>query len=398
MSRRNQCPPQPHDLLLAAAARLDDPGGERLAQAVRADIDWEKLARAATRHRVMPLLCRRLKELGDPRIPRAWLAGLWRGYLRNEAVLVQRVRALLPLLRQLAHSGVPIVVFKGPFLAQLYGGPGMRQYADLDLLVRPHDFERTVAAARDHGMRPAFEPTPRQMRELVKYHGELPFRGGKGEIDLDLHCRLVEHAVSPGFANHDWLSTSRPFDLEGCTVASLGPAENLLVSCFHGVKHGWPMIASAVDVAMVLRGEGDTLDWDTVAALATRTGMQGFLRQGLAVAHEMTGVAIPPGAQGSRRAARRTADRLRRQVGTDLTMLRTASGLLGGLSSMGSRLHYILERLFRPAENDWLSLRLPDRFYFLYFIVRPFRLVATRLLVDRARLRPARGRGHAVRK
>ncbi len=398
MSRRKQRSPQPHDELLAAAVRLDDSGGARLAHAIRADIDWEKLARAATRHRVMPLLCRRLKKLGDSRVPRAWLAGLWQSYLHNEAVVVQRGRALLPLLQQLVHSGIPVVVFKGPVLAQQYGGPGMRQYADLDLLVHPRDFERTVAAARDHGMRPTFDPTPRQMRERVKCHGELPFRGGKGELDLDLHCRLVEHAVSPTFASHDWLSTSRPFDLEGCPVASLGPAENLLLTCFHGVKHGWPTIGSAVDVTMVLRGEGDELDWQTVTDLAVRTGMDGFLHQGLSVAREVTGVDVPEGGRLDPGTARRTADRLRQTVGTDLSMVQTATGLLGGLSTARARLHYVLERLFRPAENDWLSLRLPDRLYSLYCILRPFRLVATRLLVDRVRLRPARKRGQAVRK
>ncbi|MBD3241360.1 MAG: hypothetical protein GF331_12290 [Chitinivibrionales bacterium] len=397
MSRMSRRTTDPIDELLIAAVRMDDPAGAHLSHALEAAVDWDKLTARAVRHRVMPLLCRRLKALGDSRVPRTWLAGLWRSYLYNEASVLRRIRALLPLFEALRTRDVPIVVFKGPALAQLYGGTGMRQYDDLDVLVRPRDFEHAVALVREHGFRPTFDPSPRQLRELIDYHGELPFRGASGSLSLDLHCRLVEHAVSPRFAAHDWLATSRPFDLEGALVRALGPAETLLMSCFHGVKHGWPTISSAVDVAMVMEAEGEKLEWASVVGLAAKTGMQGFLREGLLVAHTVTGVALPDLSLGSQEAARRTADRLPAEPGTDLSMLQTATGLLGALPSTQARLHYVFERLFRPAVNDWLSLRLPDRLYPLYAVLRPFRLATTRVLVDTARYRPASGRRQAAR-
>src|SRR6266508_4126742 len=95
------------------------------------DLDWPKFVAAAARHRIIPLVYRRLRGIAE-------LRGRMAAVVQRNAVLAAETAKLAQIL--------PCIAFKGAVSAvQIYGDPDLREYGDIDLLIA----ERDRAAARD---------------------------------------------------------------------------------------------------------------------------------------------------------------------------------------------------------------------------------------------------------
>src|SRR5437660_933015 len=114
--------------------------------------DPEKAARllaAARRHGLQPLLHRALlaaeARLPAPRLPALQWAELQQ-YVRQDAMRNLRLSGeVARLARLLQRDGITAVPYKGPAMAAaLWGSPGVRQCADIDLLVLPEEVERAA--------------------------------------------------------------------------------------------------------------------------------------------------------------------------------------------------------------------------------------------------------------
>ena len=131
-----------HEELLLACARLDADRAARVAAIAAArEVDWDALVRLARPHGMLPLVADALGEAGvAPPAVRAALERALRDNLRRNVFLTAELFKLLALLEA---RGVPAVPYKGPALAALlYGNVGLRQFGDLDVLVRARDLGR----------------------------------------------------------------------------------------------------------------------------------------------------------------------------------------------------------------------------------------------------------------
>src|SRR5207245_8281909 len=102
-------------------------------------------------------------------------------------------RGLLELAPEFERAGVEFLVLKGPAVAHtVYPDPSWRYFADLDLLVRPQDWQRAcgllvgLGFQRDHP-----EPCP---GFVERFGGAPAFRRSSGGGEVDLHRTL---AVGP---------------------------------------------------------------------------------------------------------------------------------------------------------------------------------------------------------
>ena len=150
----------PETCLLLHCGRADvEP--ERAAQVralVDAGLDWDRVLALAARHGLRALLHRHLTRLAPDGIPAAPLAVLRDYAQKNSAFGLLFTGELLRLLAALDADGVEAVPFKGPALAQaLYGHLALRQFCDLDILVREADVWRASRSSK----RTASSPTPR---------------------------------------------------------------------------------------------------------------------------------------------------------------------------------------------------------------------------------------------
>jgi hypothetical protein len=163
---------------------------------VWSELEWF-LARAATvLQGVTPLLAERLRWSGPPG---------WREFLdqqrRHTALRHRRIETLLAHIdTEAARVGIGVVGLKGTALHRLglYTG-GDRPMADIDLLARTADLERTRRLLATLGYRErcaiwkhwVFEPAQRD----GALHSEIGDGFGEhadGLIKIELHCRVIE--------------------------------------------------------------------------------------------------------------------------------------------------------------------------------------------------------------
>ena len=153
---------------------------------------WAMFKQVARVHGIAPLLHECLSGaswLNDPL--RNWLAGQH----QHNAQRIERMQAeLTELLALFARHNLPVMPLKGSILAvEYYPAPGLRPMADLDLLIRPHEFDRAAALLAQLGYRQEVahwkhtEFCKPDNRRVISKKSEHPDNPRK--LELHLHCR-----------------------------------------------------------------------------------------------------------------------------------------------------------------------------------------------------------------
>jgi hypothetical protein len=238
-------------------------------------MDWPFLLRTAHQHGVMPLLYRSLSTACPEAVPQTVLAQLRARFQTNARRNVLLTKELLKLLNLLEAQRIPTLCLKGPALAaSAYGSLSLRQFGDLDILVRQRD-------------------VPRETAYLQIYH-HYPLVSRDGRVAVELHWRIVSRQCSFSLdPERLWERTER-VSLAGTTVRQLSPEDLLLILCVHASKpwHRWGRLAWICDVAELIRVyEG--LNWGQVMAQASRLGSERRLLLGLRLSRDLLGTVLP---------------------------------------------------------------------------------------------------------
>jgi len=201
----------------------------------------------------------------------------------------RQLHAVVPLLDALERAGIEAVVLKGlALIARFYRDPGLRPMADVDVLVRPADVERTGALAVDLGWRPRYPVTLAFRR--VKHAA--PFHHPTAGIACDIHWRVFEEATAAAL-DDAFRAAAESVTFQGTEVRVLAPTDQLLHVCGHAGR--WdpvPPIRWAADAAAILR-EGP-IDWPRLVLHTTERRFVLRMRHMIAYLREELGIAIPP--------------------------------------------------------------------------------------------------------
>jgi hypothetical protein len=289
---------------------------------------------------------------------------------------------LLRVLDRLAAGGIQAIPFKGPLLAwQLYGSCALRQFSDLDCLIRRGDVRLAAEILCGLGYR-APACTPAQAQALFG-HGCTLVLSREGGVWLELHWAVTGAAFPVDLEYDQMWERVQPVVFQGRSVLCLAPEDLLTVLCIHGAKHAWGRLRWVADVAELLRREPG-LNWDALIRRAERSGHRRILRWGLAVAGALLDAPLPESvrqwigcdpAVGSLARAAEAAlfDPTHPACRTVALSLRAREGwrakamlLRGAAVAVG------------PA--DWQAVSLPDRLFWLYYAIRPVRLLGRHLL------------------
>lgn len=162
---------------------------------------------------------------------------------------------------QLRAAGLEPVLGKGWAAARLYPETGLRPYGDIDLYVPA-------------GHHPA---------------AAMALRGvGKPPLPVDLHRGFADLEDRDPSA---LLARSRLVDLAGFPVRIFSPEDHLRLLALHGLRHGLARPVWLCDVAAVLEGGENDLDWDYLL-LGSRRRMEAVLCT-LGLARRLLGARLP---------------------------------------------------------------------------------------------------------
>jgi hypothetical protein len=202
------------------------------------DLDWASLLRIAHRHGVVPLLFWHLSKTSPEGVPTTVLDRLRADFHANNLRNLSLTRELLKLLSMFEAQGISAIPYKGPALAAFtYGNLALRQFIDLDILVRKHDVSRAKDLLVSAGYRPEDQMTHAQEAALLQYKHERLFRHVADGSMVELHWGIIDRQFSfPLDPEHlwgrlDWVP------LGSSTVTTLSPEDLHLILCVHGSVH-----------------------------------------------------------------------------------------------------------------------------------------------------------------
>ncbi len=362
-------------LLLECVKPSND--AQRLAELLRGPLNWPSLISFAEDHGVLGLAAARLLDRHESAIPpdsRESLRALRRSHTLYTMNLIAE---MFRLFDSFAASGVEALVIKGPVLsARCYGDPGLRQYGDLDLIVRDSD----ILSVTELMIRLGYEPSvPLTAIQAKKIPGEYVFRQSTTKLLVEFHTeRTFRYHPRPLPLENIFKRQTR-VSIDSNEIPALAPEDELVLICIHGAKHFWEHLSYVADVAAFVSNQA--LDWARVQSAAQEVAGERMLYVGLRVAADTLGVSLPEGVATHVR----SDPAVGRLAGQIMRWLPAAGSAPPGIFKRGTfrmRMRggvfsgpaYLLRLSLSPTEEDWVQGAEHKRHWFLDALGRPFRL------------------------
>lgn len=238
--------------------------------------------------------------------------------------------------RAAAARGISLLTFKGCALAfGLYPRAGQRAFGDIDLAVRPGDWQATVDMLQEMG--------------FVLSYGCLFTRQG---ITVDLHRHpLHQLARLVGPRCQEWWESAVPLSERTGPVLRLAHQHEFVLGLFHSAKHSFARSGWVVDLALLAQHVDPSLLCEVVVRYRT-TRQLAFAAECLEV---WFGQSLPQPLDAL--ASRRWNVAERRFMG--LVLQRKAPDFLGMLTPLASApslragLEYLVGSLYPPGTPVW---------------------------------------------
>jgi hypothetical protein len=256
-----------------------------------ATADWSEVVARAVDFGLAPLLYKRLKEGGArAHVPADSWKLLRLHYFANAERITRLFRDIQPVLRCLRTEGIPVIVLKGAYLAEVvYAAAALRQMNDVDVMVPRAELPRAQAALLTSGCT-QIEPV-----DIEAYRDDycLP-EFYLHDLPIELHWTIAL-PTGPVRIDVDGLwSRAHPATIAGVEVLALSPEDLLLHLCLHTrYLHQHFAPKPLCDIAEAVHLFRDDLDWAQVVARAHEWGAARHVGLALHLARVMLSVEVP---------------------------------------------------------------------------------------------------------
>jgi Uncharacterised nucleotidyltransferase len=379
-----------HRVLLDCARLVVESGARRDASvaAVRASLervrDWSTLLRAAPAESLLGPLYAAVTAAAPDVVPEDRLTELRKLYRVNTERMLRFTGQLLRILDLLRANGVQAVPFKGPALAEdVFGEVGMRQSVDLDILVTAADVAHACELLAANAFRWMSPESKVPWRELLRNECEAVLVGTDGSPMVELHWRVGPRFDRGSLSAERLIKRAGTISLLGVEVPSLCPQDTALVLALHASTHRWEELEQILTFAVVLA----KMTEDELLATVAEAGEQGCRRRfliGCILARDVLGQDLPKAVEecaAADPAAAQLADRSRTRLFSEDHGASIGGGLPGlrwqaaALDTRPDRIRHLVARVFVPGAGDWDAVHLPRGLRWLYYLVRPLRLM-----------------------
>jgi len=381
-------------VLACARAQLNPASAAKIVTAAEQPVDWLKAIDLASGHRLSPVLISQVQHHAAAKVPETIRHCFNERFRAHTIRNFELTRELLEILSLLERSDVDALAFKGPVLSQqLYGDLSLREFLDLDILVRPADAWTVIASLSAKGFEPQFILTRRQFARFQRIRFDMRLYHAVKRVPVEVHWALLTpgYSFSPA-AQLSWESVET-ISIAGRSIKTFSDETQLLFSCLHQAKHNWLRLGRLMDLAALIR-HSPAMDWQQIQNRAGSFGTARMIRVSLRLVQRLFQVTLPAS--------------IAEWVGDDVCSLKIAETILerlllvnttgdkpmsfdplfrASIESLADRTFYWFDNILRPTPLEWALLPLPDRLYPLYYPIRVGRLVckytAGRLLARR---------------
>lgn len=371
----------PENKLLLACLKSPIETTQEIKEVFSQEIDWDNLISTANLHGVLPLIYTILRTNSSQYVPEDKLKILKDQYLINTQRNLVLSAELLKILDLFESNGIEVIPLKGPVFAEsIYGNLSLRQFVDLDILVRKREVLRAKKLLFDFGYQ-LIKDLPVSEEKYLEERNDFEFLNEQ-KIRVELHWTIISKIYHFPIEPGQLWDNLRKVNFSGREVLNFSSEKLLVFHCIHAGKHNWKKLKWICDAAKLV--ETQELDWDFLIKYAKEIGSERILLLGLYLANDVCGVVLPEGVQtslDSNRAIHGLAKKVHKWLfvtsgyeihKTPVFRIKSRERLTDKVVVFFRNAHWLLA----PNEKDRAFISLPSFLSFCYYLIKPIRLLA----------------------
>jgi len=352
---------------------------ERIAVTIEGGIEWGEFLRMAEHHGLTPMVTANLTNV--PNIPPEIADFLHSSFETNVRRTLWFESEMLRIASHLEDSGIQVVPYKGPLLAEhAYGDVALRNFGDLDFLIAPSRYVDAKHALAELGYQPAEELSQAVEAFWRRYGYERSFGSHAGKYLVELQWGLFPHFFAIDLRVEKLLERSRFSSVGGKPVRDLSAEDTLMVLCLHAAKHLWLRLIWLCDISQTVRTK--PIDYPLLLSRAAELGITRFVTVSFWLANRLLNSEVPQEVSSCIDCDRQVpvlgeglVARLSRSATYDFESTEYFRWIFRLRERGSDKSLYLWRLLSTPGVGDIKMVRLPGPLFPLYRFVRIARLL-----------------------
>jgi len=288
----------PANQLILLSAKLEPSVSEleRLNDFIPQIQNWDSVVANIIARQTAPLFFKKLPLLSNrDLIPVEATNKLQQAYYRSLSRGMVLYNAFEKLAEAFFNAGIRVVVLKGIYLSEwLYADIGLRQFSDMDLLVREDDAMDCLNILSELG----FKPADGAVTEFISSKSEIVHYAPMvlNNVSVEVHIKLHRQSKHYDIKIDAFLSNAEKLLLRNKPVYALELHDLLIHLCVHLDKHfrgGHVQFTSFNDIVNLLEKFKNEIDWTLLGQRCDYHECEQTVFKFLVLIHKFYNAALP---------------------------------------------------------------------------------------------------------
>lgn len=185
---------------------------------------------------------------------------------------------LVKVMSLFEENHIEAISFKGPTLSKrAYGDISLRQYCDLDILLRKDDVYKVYDLLKDEYKR-SLALSPSQESIWFKYAHDLGLVNEKG-VNIEFHWSMFDSDHPINLGKIDFFKDIIKTDINNNKINTISNEKFLVYLCVHGSKHLYERVEWVCDIDKFIKNHD--INWNKVDKLLKNDNSKRFFLLGL---------------------------------------------------------------------------------------------------------------------
>lgn len=345
--------------------------------------DAERIHEFACFHGVRPALLKALSLRSHlPPAMEQLRAKLAEFQVLHRFTVMQTTGQIIDMAQAFEAAQIDALFFKGATLGeQIYGSAQFREFNDIDVLVRPAERERAIAEIEALQFLPIVADH-RMRRSFFDYLGQHSFRSTETGAVVDLHWAFVGTGPFP-ITTEQALSGRTHILLGGTSIPVPSAETQALILAGHGQKENWASFGWILDFATFAAVNPD-LPWHHIARSAKAQHCLEPILGAILLVKRIFGHTIDPHLAGLAAKLHGLVQNIDVVIARskNLTGRQLTEELVGGFRLCETPLQKFKmagSLLSTPTIGDFEAMPLASRWWWIYRLTRPLRLLSRKM-------------------
>jgi hypothetical protein len=257
-----------------------------------------------------------------------------------------------------------------------YGDITLRQFGDLDILIRKKDIYKTDTLLKAEGYQRSLAITPSQEEVYVRLAHDLGLYHPQKGIHFEMHWSFLDEDYPMQVNLESFWTEIQHIDINSCPLPTFRHENLLYYLCIHGSKHLWERLEWIKDIDLLVRNH--EINWDVLLQKSKSEGFEKMVLLGFLLSTSLFGTPLPKTVQEQidsyPELAHVASFILESWQAPKSTFAKTAA-MLKLFPGTKEKLLYLHKIILKPSFNEYWYIDLPEGFYWAYYFIRPYLLI-----------------------